>query len=134
MSERKQAKSYTAEFKESAVKLAVESKRPLTQTVREFGVSKDTLYGWVRQYHGLRLVSGRLGETTVLEGGRGGFPRELGRGVWGGGDGGGVGPSARRALGHPVLGHRRDRLGTGSSLPDAALSDRRPLQAPVVGR
>jgi transposase-like protein len=36
MSERKQAKSYTAEFKESAVKLAVESKRPLTQT---FGIS-----------------------------------------------------------------------------------------------
>ena len=52
MSERKQAKSYTAEFKESAVKLAVESKRPLTQTARELGVSKDTLYGWVRQYHG----------------------------------------------------------------------------------
>ena len=52
MSERKQAKSYTAEFKESAVTLAVESKRPLTQTARELGVSKDTLYGWVRQYHG----------------------------------------------------------------------------------
>jgi transposase len=52
MSERKQAKSYTVEFKESAVKLAVESKRPLTQTARELGVSKDTLYGWVRQYYG----------------------------------------------------------------------------------
>ena len=52
MNERKQAKSYSAEFKESAVKLAVESKRPLAQTARELGVSKDTLYGWVRQYHG----------------------------------------------------------------------------------
>ena len=52
MNESKQAKSYTAEFKESAVKLAVESKRPLAQTARALGVSKDTLYGWVRQYHG----------------------------------------------------------------------------------
>ena len=52
MNERKKAKSYPAEFKESAVKLAVESKRPLAQTARELGVSKDTLYGWVRQYHG----------------------------------------------------------------------------------
>ena len=48
MNESKQAKSYTAEFKESAV----ESKRPLAQTARALGVSKDTLYGWVRQYHG----------------------------------------------------------------------------------
>jgi transposase len=60
MSERKQAKSYTAEFKESAVKLAVESKRPLAQTARELGVSKDTLYGWVRQYHGQPQVSQEL--------------------------------------------------------------------------
>lgn len=52
MNERKKAKSYTAEFKESAVKLAVESGRPLAQTARELGVSKDTLYGWVRHYHG----------------------------------------------------------------------------------
>ncbi len=52
MNERKKANSYTAEFKESAVKLAVESKRPVAQTARELGVSKDTLYGWVRQYHG----------------------------------------------------------------------------------
>jgi len=37
MNERKQAKSYTAEFKESAVKLAVESKRPLARTARELG-------------------------------------------------------------------------------------------------
>lgn len=61
MSEREQAKSYTAEFKESAVKLAVESKRPLTQTARELGVNKDTLYGWVRQYRG----KPRVGQESV---------------------------------------------------------------------
>jgi transposase len=61
MSERQKAKSYTAEFKESAVKLAVESGRPLAQTARELGVSKDTLYGWVRQYH----QNPRSGQETV---------------------------------------------------------------------
>ncbi|MCX7902829.1 MAG: transposase [Burkholderiaceae bacterium] len=52
MNERKKAKSYTAEFKESAVRVAVESGRPLAQTARGVGGSKDTVYGWVRQYHG----------------------------------------------------------------------------------
>ena len=56
MNERKPAKSYTAEFKESAVKLAVESNRPVAQTARELGVSKDTLYSWVRQVHGKAQV------------------------------------------------------------------------------
>ena len=57
MSERKPAKSYIAEFKESAVKLALESRRPVAQTARELGVSKDTLYGWVRQYNGHTQLS-----------------------------------------------------------------------------
>ena len=52
MNEREQVKSYPAGFKESVVRLAVESNRPLAQTARKLGVSKDTLYGWVRQYHG----------------------------------------------------------------------------------
>ena len=56
MNERPPAKSYPAEFKESAVKLAVESGRPVAQTARELGVSKDTLYSWVRQYHGKQQV------------------------------------------------------------------------------
>jgi transposase len=54
MSESKKVKTYTAEFKESAVKLAVESGQPMSQTARELGLSKDTLYGWVRQYQGKR--------------------------------------------------------------------------------
>lgn len=61
MSERKQAKSYTAAFKASAVKLAVESKRPLPQTAREWGVGKATVYGWVRPYQGKpRVVEGSV--------------------------------------------------------------------------
>ena len=42
MSEKK-AKTYTAEFKESAVKLAVESDKPATETARELGVNVNTL-------------------------------------------------------------------------------------------
>ncbi|WP_252180103.1 transposase [Endozoicomonas sp. 4G] len=38
MSEKKM-KSYTAEFKESAVKLAVESAKPVAETARELGVN-----------------------------------------------------------------------------------------------
>ncbi|WP_151705286.1 transposase, partial [Nitrincola alkalilacustris] len=35
----KKSNSYTAEFKESAVKLAVESDQPVTQTARELGIN-----------------------------------------------------------------------------------------------
>lgn len=42
--------TYQAEFKESAVKLAIESKRPIAQTAKELGVTKTTLYNWVDKY------------------------------------------------------------------------------------
>lgn len=47
MSESKKPNTYTAEFKESAVKLALGSPQPISQTAKELGLSKDTLYGWV---------------------------------------------------------------------------------------
>ncbi|WP_395477314.1 transposase [Rickettsia endosymbiont of Pantilius tunicatus] len=43
-------KIYTSEFKESAVKLATESKRPVIQTAKELGISKNTLYSWIDKY------------------------------------------------------------------------------------
>jgi transposase len=49
MSENKQ-KSYPAEFKESAVKLATESKHPIAQTARELGINTNTLYTWIDKY------------------------------------------------------------------------------------
>ena len=39
-----------AEFKESAVKLAIESKRPIAQLAKELGVTKTSLYNWVDKY------------------------------------------------------------------------------------
>jgi len=44
-------KSYTAEFKESAVKLAVESDQPASVTARELGVNVNTLHTWISKYH-----------------------------------------------------------------------------------
>ena len=49
MSNTKQ-KVYPAEFKESAVKLAIESKRPVAQTAKELGLTRTTLYNWVDKY------------------------------------------------------------------------------------
>ena len=44
------AKTYTAEFRESAVKLANESDKPIAQTARELGVNENTLHTWINKY------------------------------------------------------------------------------------
>jgi len=43
-------KVYTAEFKESAVKLANESSQPIAQTARDIGVNENTLHTWISKY------------------------------------------------------------------------------------
>jgi transposase len=43
-------KVYTAEFKESAVKLANESSKPIAQTARDIGVNENTLPTWISKY------------------------------------------------------------------------------------
>ncbi|NOR80149.1 MAG: transposase, partial [Methyloprofundus sp.] len=42
--------NYTAEFKQSAVKLATESDQPVAQTAKELGVNQNTLYTWITIY------------------------------------------------------------------------------------
>jgi transposase len=44
-------KSYPAEFKARAVKLAVESDQPIAQTARDLGVNENTLHTWIGTYH-----------------------------------------------------------------------------------
>jgi transposase len=44
-------KSYPAEFKERAVKLAVESGQPIAQTARDLGMNENTLHTWIGKYH-----------------------------------------------------------------------------------
>ena len=56
MSEKK-AKTYTTEFKESAVKLAVESDKPVTEIARELEVNINTLHTWIAKYHRPKATS-----------------------------------------------------------------------------
>ncbi len=51
MSNQKKVNHYTAEFKESAVKLAVESDQPVSKTADELGVNANTLHTWLSKYH-----------------------------------------------------------------------------------
>lgn len=51
MKKKKGQNNYTAEFRQSAVKLAVESDRPISQTARELGVNENTLHTWIGKYH-----------------------------------------------------------------------------------
>ena len=51
MSNPKKQNHYTSAFKESAVKLAIESDEPISRTAEELGVNKNTLHTWVGKYH-----------------------------------------------------------------------------------
>ena len=50
MSKQSKPTEYTAEFKESAVKLATQSDQPVARTAEELGINKNTLYNWVGKY------------------------------------------------------------------------------------
>lgn len=43
-------KTYSAEFRESAVKLANESDKSVAQTARDLGVNENTLHTWISKY------------------------------------------------------------------------------------
>jgi transposase len=44
-------KSYAAECKERAVKLAIETDQTIAQTARDLGVNENTLHPWMGKYH-----------------------------------------------------------------------------------
>jgi len=41
---------YSSQFKQDAVRLAVESDQPIVQTARDLGVNPNTLYTWITKY------------------------------------------------------------------------------------
>lgn len=41
---------YPTEFIESAVRLAIESDKPVAHTARELGLNVDTMYGWIKRH------------------------------------------------------------------------------------
>jgi transposase len=46
----KKPNTYTSEFKESTVKLALESDQPIAQTARDLGVNPNTIHTWINKY------------------------------------------------------------------------------------
>ena len=50
MSNEKKQNFYTPEFKESAVKLAIEGNQPVSKTAEELGVNANTLHTWISKY------------------------------------------------------------------------------------
>jgi transposase len=60
--------SFTTEFKEEAVQLALTSDKPKAQIARELGISDSALYSWCKQSaaHGSEAFPG-TGHQTPLE-------------------------------------------------------------------
>jgi len=43
-------KVYSAEFRASSVKLALDSDQPITQTAKDLGINVNTLHTWIGKY------------------------------------------------------------------------------------
>ena len=63
---KREVKNYDAEFKERAVKLAVESGSP-GEVAKNLGVNRRTLYGWIKAYHQGGAGSGQVNDEHVFE-------------------------------------------------------------------
>ena len=52
-----QQKLYPSEFKVSAIKLALESEKPISQTAGDLGIRKSTLYTWIHKHAGPKALA-----------------------------------------------------------------------------
>jgi transposase len=71
----KKRKPYPSEFKESSVKLALESKENIAQTARNLGVKGSTLHTWISIYSKPKVATMRSDEHIYDENKR--LKREL---------------------------------------------------------
>lgn len=46
----KKPNNYPSEFKETAVKIAIEANQPIVHTAKELGVNVNTLHTWISKY------------------------------------------------------------------------------------
>ncbi len=68
MSNQKKPNHYTSEFKESAVKLAIESDQPVSKTAEDLGVNKNTLHTWIGKHHRpQKQKAGRVEEEHIYD-------------------------------------------------------------------
>src|SRR3954447_18550896 len=61
----RQYSKYSPEFKDEAVKLVIDSSRPIAQVARELGVNEGTLGNWVNDYR--KEHAGQEEPLTVRE-------------------------------------------------------------------
>jgi transposase len=48
--EKQKPKIYSAEFRASSVKLALDSELPIAQTAKDLGINPNTLHTWINKY------------------------------------------------------------------------------------
>ena len=48
--EKRKFKIYSAEFRASSVKLAIDSDLPVAQTAKDLGINPNTLHTWINKY------------------------------------------------------------------------------------
>jgi transposase len=65
--ETKKPNSYTSEFKESAIKLAIESEQAIAQTARDLGINVNTLHTWIGKYSKPKVASSRTDDHIYDE-------------------------------------------------------------------
>ena len=58
---------YPAEFKERAVKLAVESEQPIAQTARDLGVNENMFHSWIGKYHCVERREKQVNDAHLYE-------------------------------------------------------------------
>lgn len=57
---------YSSEFKESAIKLALEGDKPIGQTAVDLGIKKSTLYTWIHKYRGPKLLTAKANDNEHI--------------------------------------------------------------------
>jgi transposase len=67
MPNKNKAQTYPSEFKESSVKLALESKQPIAQTARDLGLKANTLYTWIEKHSKVSGAASRSDEHIYDE-------------------------------------------------------------------
>jgi transposase len=60
-------RKYPAEFKERAVKRAIESDQAMAQTARDRGVNENTLHTWIGKYHHAERQEKEVNDAQLYE-------------------------------------------------------------------